>query len=135
MSFLSAFMPEIIICPIVACLLFTLPTIILLPKADSIRFLKNKKPLQFGMLFAAIHFIFITLIAIGIHIGTQKDSELMDLWYFVLFLDMPISLLLQAVANFFAVPIFVFFLILGSAQYFLLGCVVGWLYSVVEWLY
>ena len=83
-----------------------------------------------GLILAGIHLVFVLFAAYG-HYAHKSEFPGFD--FLLYFIDMPISLALKSVAGFLGLSdqtagfYFVYFGVLGTIQYFLLGLLLGFL--------
>lgn len=106
------------------------------------RFSKTKHPFGLARLLGGIHLFLVVLCGVFIYFGIKRDPEAVLIWLLFFGFDMPVSLLLYLIhivdkamgypysfmwRNFY-IP-FIFFALLGSAQYFFIGVAIGRLYK------
>jgi hypothetical protein len=91
---------------------------------------KRKSHVMPGLILAGIHLVFVLFAAHGHY---AHKSEFPGLDFLLYFIDMPISLTLNSVAEILGLSdrapefYFVYFGVLGTIQYFLLGLLLGFL--------
>jgi len=104
-----------------------------------LRISKSKNPFKLGMLFAEVHFFFVVMCAALVYLSIKQQSPDSHMWgwFFPFIIDIPTSYLMFTPffkeffhgdymwENFYS--FFLFFALLGSIQYFLIGIGLGWL--------
>ncbi len=101
------------------------------------RISKAKNPFILGMLFAGAHFFFVVIIAALVYLSIKQQSPDSPMWgWFIPFMiDIPTSFLIYCLPQInkdymwqTLYEPFLFFALLGSIQYFLIGTGLGCLY-------
>jgi hypothetical protein len=113
------------------CIIVPVLVVVAIPSLLYLSVSKRKNPVTLGFILAGIH---LSLVLYAAH--SHRESEFPGLDFLLYLIDMPISLLLESVAGslgfgsrpgaFFK---FGYFGVLGSAQYFLWGFLLGRLFA------
>ena len=94
-------------------------------------FSKTKRPAQLAMWFGILHAAFVGCLAIFILVESRRNDMVGFLWMVAFVVDQPVSLAFQLIEHMTPgalseIPLpFLFFSVVGSAQYVLLGWALG----------
>jgi hypothetical protein len=107
-------------------------------------------PRKVASIVAAVHFLVVTVFAAWIYVANAHDGESPMYWIFLILVDLPVSLLFGPVSAPFSgrpsvtwlpglmgdwsnylLP-FLFFAIIGSAWWFCIGWMCGYLWSTIR---
>lgn len=100
-------------------------------------FSRSKKPVKFGKVLLLMHLLFTLFCAINFHwIGSKDPGVEALVWIPLYIIDQPVSMVFPLLPSFqsgmvrnYYLPLSIF-AFLGSFQYFLVGTVIGWFFTL-----